>query len=370
MAITLKRQLTPEEKNIILQRHGRICFATGHAIPEAESLHYDHIKAFTLGGQSELDNIAPMCEFHNKAKGMLPLEDFRIRLQLLEFFATGDRLTLKNLLRFMKERDQIKNYGGGCVLTPNSGKVTLDSAHGKFTYDLLTCPTTGWKYFYATFKGSFGLTVECPLAVTPVLPMDHNEPLVPTERQVFERVANGLVTLRESIANDSIDPLLAGYLTGFSANMCRKLAEIYEKADGRRIEYDISWSPQLKSACEHVWKPMVFDGRAYEFARIAAGELEKAETFTDSLIEGRVVVLKSEMPPGLDEQAEFEHIITMFWEREKGQTVKIRVSLSPDQYKQACDAHKEGRAIRILGVPEKAGKFWTLTKAHDFTVVN
>jgi len=223
--------------------------------------------------------------------------------------------------------------------------------------------------FGHTFKGSFGLTVECPLAVTPVLPMDGNEPAVPIERQVFECVANGLVTLHESIAKDSIDPMLAGYLTGFSANMCRKLADIYEKADGRRIEYDISWSPQIKSACEHVWKPMVFDGRAYEIARIAAGELEKAETFTDSLIEGRIVVLKSEMPPGLDEQAEFEHIITMFWEREKGQTVKIRVALSPDQYKEACDAHKEGRAIRIFGVPEKAGKFWTLTKAHDFSVL-
>ena len=224
--------------------------------------------------------------------------------------------------------------------------------------------------FGHTFEGSFGLKIECPLAVTPVLPMDGNEPLIPIERRVFERVANGLVTLRESIAKDSIDPLLAGYLTGFSANMCRKLAEIYEKADGRRIEYDISWSPQLRSACEHVWKPMVFDGRAYEFARIAAGELEKAETFQDSLIEGRIVVLKSEMPPGLDEQAEFEHIITMFWEREKNQTVKIRVPLTPQQYMEACDAHKEGRPIRIFGVPEKAGKFWTLTKAHDFTVLN
>jgi hypothetical protein len=37
MAITLKRQHTPEEKNIILQRQGRECFATGHAIPEQES---------------------------------------------------------------------------------------------------------------------------------------------------------------------------------------------------------------------------------------------------------------------------------------------------------------------------------------------
>jgi len=223
--------------------------------------------------------------------------------------------------------------------------------------------------FGHTFEGSFGLTIECPLAVVQDLPMEGLEPPVPLERQIFERVANGLTTLRESIAKDTIDPLLAGYLNGFSANMCRKLADVYEKADGRRIEYDISWSPQLHSACEHVWAPIVFDGRAYEFARVAADELEHAETFIDSKIEGRIVVLKSEMPPGLDEQAEFEHIVTMCWEREKNQTVKIRVPLTPQQYILACDAHKDGRAIQIFGVPEKAGKFWTLTKAHDFTVI-
>jgi hypothetical protein len=118
-----------------------------------------------------------------------------------------------------------------------------------------------------------------------------------------------------------------------------------------------------------VWKPVVFDGRAYEFARVAASELEHAEVFPDSKIEGRIVALKSEMPPGLDEQAEFDHIITMYWEREKNQIVKIRVPLTPPQYIQACDAHKEGRAIRIIGVPEKAGKFWTLTQGHEFTVL-
>lgn len=223
--------------------------------------------------------------------------------------------------------------------------------------------------FGHTFKGSFGLTIECPLEVPPEFKMDEIEPTVPIERQIVERIANGLVTLRESIASDSIDPMLAGYLTGFSANMCRKLAEIYEDADGRRVEYDISWSPQLTSPCEHTWKPMIFDGRAYEFARVAAGALEKAEEFPDSVIKGRIVVLKSETPPGLDEQAEFEHIITMSWEREKGQTVKIRVPLSPQQYIEACDAHKEGRPIQIQGTPEKAGKFWTLTRPHDFEVL-
>lgn len=223
--------------------------------------------------------------------------------------------------------------------------------------------------FGHTFHGSFGLTIECPLAVSPGLPMDGIEPFIPLERQVFERVANGLLMLRDSVDQDSIEPLLGGYLVGLNANMCRVLADIYEKADGRRIEYDLSWSPQMQSSYERVWRPVVFEGRAYDVARIAAAELERAETFPETRIEGRIVVLKSEMPPGLDEQSEFEHIITMFWEREKGQVVKVRVPLSPTQYIKACDAHKEGRAIRVFGIPEKSGKFWTLTKAHGFTTL-
>jgi 5-methylcytosine-specific restriction endonuclease McrA len=95
MAITLKRQLNDEEKQIILDRHGKVCFATGHSIPDGDKIHFDHIKAYTLGGSSEIDNIAPMCEHHNKAKGTLPLEDYRIKLRLEKFFAIGSRLTLR-----------------------------------------------------------------------------------------------------------------------------------------------------------------------------------------------------------------------------------------------------------------------------------
>jgi hypothetical protein len=151
--------------------------------------------------------------------------------------------------------------------------------------------------------------------------------------------------------------------------MCRTLAELYEEADGRRIEYDLSWSPELRSPHESEWKPFVFEGRAYEFVRVAASELEKVEKIPDSLIEGPIIVLKSETPPGLDEQEEFEHVVTMFWERERDQTVQIRVPLSPQQYIEACDAHKEGKRISIQGIPEKTGKFWTLTRPHDFKVL-
>lgn len=152
MAITLRRQLNDDEKQSVLKTHGRKCFATGHSIPEGEVVHFDHIRAFTRGGVTELDNIAPMCETHNKAKGTLPLEDFRVRIRLQDFFSHGDAVTLKHLLAYMKKSGDIKEYGQTVVVNENEGDrmVTLDAGNAAYSYDRYTCPTTGWKYFYAT----------------------------------------------------------------------------------------------------------------------------------------------------------------------------------------------------------------------------
>jgi 5-methylcytosine-specific restriction endonuclease McrA len=96
MAIMMKRQLNDAEKDEILQKFGKICYATGHKIPAGEEIHFDHIKAYSTGGATELNNIAPMCKEHNLAKGALPLEDFRTKLRIAKFFEIGNRLTLKD----------------------------------------------------------------------------------------------------------------------------------------------------------------------------------------------------------------------------------------------------------------------------------
>ncbi|MBS3909581.1 MAG: HNH endonuclease [Actinobacteria bacterium] len=154
MAITLKRQIDDEEKQIILKRHGRKCFATGHDIPATESVHFDHIRAFALGGESALDNIAPMCEHHNKAKGTLSLGDFRIKLRLEDFFKQGDRLTLRHLFEYLKKEDDIASFGDAVTVTERDGHISLQSHSHNSTHDLWTCERTGWKYFYATLPVS------------------------------------------------------------------------------------------------------------------------------------------------------------------------------------------------------------------------
>ena len=144
----MKRQLNDEEKRTILNQHGRICYATGHPIPEGEKIHFDHIKAYVNNGPTDLNNITPMCEKHNLQKGQLPLEDFRIKLRIEDFFNQGQRLTLKDLLKYLKEKKDIESFGEAVSIKEFEGKIILENASFKEEFKVETCPLTGWKYFY------------------------------------------------------------------------------------------------------------------------------------------------------------------------------------------------------------------------------
>ncbi len=150
MATTLKRQLTDDEKKHVIEQHGRECFATGHTIPESETVHYDHIRAFATGGSTEINNIAPMCSQHNRDKGTLPLFDFRTKLKLDEFFSKGDRLTLGHLLVYLRSKDIISDYGLSISAIKNGNMVQVMSSTISQCFQVNQCPITRWYYFYAT----------------------------------------------------------------------------------------------------------------------------------------------------------------------------------------------------------------------------
>jgi hypothetical protein len=149
MAIMMKRQLNNAEKEEVLKKFGRKCYATGHEIPDGEEIHYDHIKAYSMGGPTELNNIAPMCKTHNLAKGQLPLEDFRTKLRIQKFFNIGNRLTLKDLLKYLKNEAEIKTYGEKVSFTIREGKeIKLENHSFTEKFEVQECPLTKWKYFY------------------------------------------------------------------------------------------------------------------------------------------------------------------------------------------------------------------------------
>ena len=150
MAITLGRQLTDDEKKRVIQQHGRVCFATGHIVGDDEPIWFDHIRAFSTGGMSETNNIAPMCAQHNLDKGTLPLFDFRAKLRLEDFFSRGDRLTLGDLLNYLLDRGDISNFGLPIYVHKDGEILKVESATFSSDFQLYCCPITSWDYFYAT----------------------------------------------------------------------------------------------------------------------------------------------------------------------------------------------------------------------------
>jgi len=149
MAVTLSRQISDDEKKIILEKFGRVCYATGHEISDGEIIQFDHIKAYADNGASEVDNIAPMCKEHNLKKGRLPLEDFRTKIKLEDFFSKDQALTLKDELEYFKKSSMIDGFGESCYPTITDDSIELEVVNKKLTYQLFTCPTTKWQYFYA-----------------------------------------------------------------------------------------------------------------------------------------------------------------------------------------------------------------------------
>ncbi len=150
MSMALTRQLAEDDKRRVLERHGRNCFVDGHAIPDDAPVAFDHIRAHSAGGPTEINNIAPTCVKHNQEKGALSLYDFRAQLRLKEFFAQGDRLTLGNLLAFLKEKKDIEDYASSVNVQTKEGEIRLESATFADTFQLYRCPITDWQYFYTT----------------------------------------------------------------------------------------------------------------------------------------------------------------------------------------------------------------------------
>ncbi len=136
MTLTLRRQLDADEKAQILQMHGRRDFATGLPIPEGDDIQFDPIHAYSEGGETNLNNIAPMSAETNRAKGTLSLEDYRVKRRLDEFFKSGDRLTLGHLLRFLKAGEEIDSFGQVIEAIQDNDVIEVRSAIGNTKHQL------------------------------------------------------------------------------------------------------------------------------------------------------------------------------------------------------------------------------------------
>ena len=97
--------------------------------------------------------------------------------------------------------------------------------------------------FGHTFAGSFGYRVESPLNLQGAGQQD----LFPLQRRIMERIVRGLLFADEAARLQDVSPLLEGYNTGFSANMCDAFVDLSRTHSGIEVDFSVHWSSDIGS---------------------------------------------------------------------------------------------------------------------------
>ena len=218
--------------------------------------------------------------------------------------------------------------------------------------------------FGHTFDGSFGFTIESPL-VPAMQEILTPEAAPPFERRVIERIYHGVELVRVALEQHQIEPLVQQYETGLNANMCDALVAMQERIADLHVEYAVDWSPKVPVSNSARGRIVHIGPEAYDYLREAARILRSTEPPKSALIEGRVVILKSDSPPWEDEPSS-PHTVVIAWISPEGKPTRTRVVLQPQDYLLACDAHKNGTTVSVQGTLERRGKFSRLTDPSNF----
>ncbi|MEW6348427.1 MAG: hypothetical protein AB1646_05160 [Thermodesulfobacteriota bacterium] len=240
--------------------------------------------------------------------------------------------------------------------------------------------------FGQTFMGSFGFRIEIPLpAPIPVREADATGlsqfplfesgeivPAVPLERKVALRFFRGLSRVRDSVEKDDVNILLTGYGDGFNGNVYENLEGILLEFPWMEFMYSMTWSPDwpVPSDVDPV-SEIPIRRSTLRYVKTAARELRRVVQPEETEIGGRIVQLKAETVPEDDDDWDLEtsECTVVIRRDEPGEKPsRVTTHLSPDDYKKACDAHKEGRTVRVKGRLDKPGKSWILQQPTDFMV--
>ena len=194
--------------------------------------------------------------------------------------------------------------------------------------------------FGHTFSSSFGFSVESPVKTQ----TDMFE--APLQRRVMERIARGLATAEKAARMQNETPLVEGYETGFSANMCDAILGMSDDHHVE-IEYSIKWSKKYPAAEDLRSIPSVrIKQEHFELLKYASEQLKdiKPEFVT---VEGRIVNLRSPGDPQSEEDVERK--VTIEWNYEKGKSRRVVVPVESHEYLEAFSAQWNNRLISVQG---------------------
>lgn len=223
--------------------------------------------------------------------------------------------------------------------------------------------------FGHTFRGSFGFTVESPVGPNTVN-IGELVAAPPLQRRAMLRLARGLRVIESAIEREAPSEIVESYEQGLNANACEDLAIMVEIPQVEEISFEIAFSPEwgLPDDVGAKLNAKIGHARGLEVIREAAKRLRIVNYEKQRTVIGKVRTLHSmeDNPAELFTISGLQDVV-IEWDSEEFGRRLVRVSLGPEEYLQAVEAHRAGRAISVFGELERQP--WRLENARDFRVI-
>ncbi len=207
--------------------------------------------------------------------------------------------------------------------------------------------------FCHTFKGSFGFEVTNTL-VKPQASQDMYS--TPIRRRMLERIARGVNLLEVAVAREEPDVIVRGYDRALNARMCDSLSDI--GIDGEvKFSLEVDWATILQAAEDVRESTSVQITEAHvSLLQYASEQLKIVPPQPDRIV-GQVVNLHCAVDPT---QGSAKRTVAVKVDHPLHGGIEVKISLGPDAYLLAIEAHSKGQKLVASGQLQRKGNTWSL----------
>ncbi len=196
-----------------------------------------------------------------------------------------------------------------------------------------------------TDRGSFVLSVACPLEPTLTLPGMTSTPFA---RQVTTLLLRSLAALARAADSGNADDLLDPVQNpGISANLCESLLRLRPNGDDATLTVTAAWSRAFLPAPGEYSHRVQMGQRTFEVAEVLAPRLRTVPNPRVAWVCGFVDALRGQ-PTRDDSRPSGEVDFTIF-DEEEGE-IHVRGILTADQYALAAKAHLSSEIVAFKSV--------------------
>lgn len=348
---------------------------SGHTLPSGMQLltkdsgEFEIFLHSELGGQSLTDQVyfavRTLSDYYEKEIEQIVLE---IRSHLSDRISgrIPDEYVRNDSIEFRMASDYVA--GMQAVLATSATTELTESRHFPRVLKEAKVYTNNCRFGH-TFRGSFGFVIESPVGLNDAPTFKELEEELPLGRRVVERIANGLKHLERASQSSDLT-LISSESSGLSSNMCEALADLIENADVSQLSLGIDLSAEWKSPSSGDAQIFKLEQSEVAFIREAAVSLKVEERPSEVEIIGRIRRVATDGVPSDLSDDKTRREIEINWLSDDETIVHVKLNVSPEEYLDAVDAHKNGKHLTVRGLLPPSGKSRRFIEHGPITILN